>query len=674
MIQELVNYTYTAATKTLVLSDILRVDVKNIQYIENVTTGRVYYNTLHPTAYHVEIINNNLIFSGNQTTSSSDGDVFIIRYDFPADVELPIPPIPTGGTVTSVGISSIGTYGSSLSIGSTPITTSGTITITTNLFNSTNGGIVSPSGGGTTNFLRADGTWATPPATMYTSSAPIILTGSNFSITQATTSTDGYLNSIDWNLFNSKESALTFSTGLTRTVNTITVNTSQNISILSNLTTNGFVKTTGSTGTLSIDTSTYLTTISGIAASGELAATYPSPTLVNSAVIGKLLTGYVSGAGIVSATDSILQAIQKLNGNTAALVTGVSSFNTRTGAITLTSSDVTTALTYTPVPNTTTVAGFALSSNVTLAALTATNTTLTFSGSYDGSTSRTIGLNLSTANSWTGQQTFGTSAPIFSTMTAGSVLFAGTSGLLSQDNANFFYDSTNHRLGLGTIVPGAIVEFASNTDGSIWSTTYSATATAGGGQVGRKARGTLASPTQVLADDVLTALFGAGYTNSSAFSGNTGAIRIQASQNYTSAAQGSYITFATTPNGSTTRAEVVRIDNAGAVSIGNTAGTDKLTVTGNLNLNTSGNKIKITEGTNGSVGQTTLVLGTKAITISGVATTTRAFIQLVTPIGVTSTTSYQAVCTTNTLTIQANIAAGTINVSDVSVVNYFIIN
>lgn len=59
-------------------------------------------------------------------------------------------------------------------------------------------------------------------------------------------------------------------------------------------------------------------------------------TLTNSAVIGKVLTGYVSGAGVVVATDTILQAIQKLNGNTAALVTGVSSVNSLTGAVALT--------------------------------------------------------------------------------------------------------------------------------------------------------------------------------------------------------------------------------------------------------------------------------------------------------------------------------------------------
>lgn len=56
------------------------------------------------------------------------------------------------------------------------------------------------------------------------------------------------------------EVPLTFSTGLTRNTNTITVNTTQNIAKLSNLTGNGFVKTSGGDGTLSVDTNTYLTT------------------------------------------------------------------------------------------------------------------------------------------------------------------------------------------------------------------------------------------------------------------------------------------------------------------------------------------------------------------------------------------------------------------------------
>lgn len=66
------------------------------------------------------------------------------------------------------------------------------------------------------------------------------------------------------------EVPLTFSTGLTRSVNTITVNTTQNIAKLSNLTTNGFVKTSAGDGTLSIDTSTYITGNQTITLSGDI--------------------------------------------------------------------------------------------------------------------------------------------------------------------------------------------------------------------------------------------------------------------------------------------------------------------------------------------------------------------------------------------------------------------
>ena len=48
---------------------------------------------------------------------------------------------------------------------------------------------------------------------------------------------------------------------------------------------------------------------------GEVTTSGLNATVANSAVIGKVLTGYVSGAGTVAATDTILQAIQKLDGN-----------------------------------------------------------------------------------------------------------------------------------------------------------------------------------------------------------------------------------------------------------------------------------------------------------------------------------------------------------------------
>jgi hypothetical protein len=42
--------------------------------------------------------------------------------------------------------------------------------------------------------------------------------------------------------------------------------------------------------------------------------------------------------------------------------------------------------------------------------------------------------------------------------TAGSVLYAGASGVLAQSNANFYYDYTNNRLGLGTTSPAQKLE------------------------------------------------------------------------------------------------------------------------------------------------------------------------------------------------------------------------
>ena len=58
---------------------------------------------------------------------------------------------------------------------------------------------------------------------------------------------------------------------------------------------------------------------------GDVTSSGNATTLTNAPVIAKVLTGYTSGAGTVAATDSILQAIQKLNGNDAtnANLTGV---------------------------------------------------------------------------------------------------------------------------------------------------------------------------------------------------------------------------------------------------------------------------------------------------------------------------------------------------------------
>lgn len=73
-----------------------------------------------------------------------------------------------------------------------------------------------------------------------------------------------------------------------------------------------------------LTTKQYVDSVAGgsaiTALTGEVTATGPgsaAATVSNAAVIAKLLTGYTAGAGSVSATDSILQAIQKVDGNDA---------------------------------------------------------------------------------------------------------------------------------------------------------------------------------------------------------------------------------------------------------------------------------------------------------------------------------------------------------------------
>lgn len=81
---------------------------------------------------------------------------------------------------------------------------------------------------------------------------------------------------------------------------------------------------------------------------GDVTSVGNATTLTNAPVIAKVLTGYTSGAGTVSATDSILQAIQKLNGNDATnadLTGAITSVGNATSLGSFTSANLATALT-----------------------------------------------------------------------------------------------------------------------------------------------------------------------------------------------------------------------------------------------------------------------------------------------------------------------------------------
>ena len=120
------------------------------------------------------------------------------------------------------------------------------------------------------------------------------------SLQLATSGQNGALSSTDWNTFNSKENAIT----------------------------------AGTTAQYFRGDKTFQTlNTSVVPESGNLYFT-------NARAIASVLTGYTSGAGTISAADSILSAIQKLNGNIGALVTGVSSVNGQTGVVVLTTTNI----------------------------------------------------------------------------------------------------------------------------------------------------------------------------------------------------------------------------------------------------------------------------------------------------------------------------------------------
>lgn len=84
-----------------------------------------------------------------------------------------------------------------------------------------------------------------------------------------------------------------------------------------------------------------------------------------------------------------------------------------------------------------------------------------------------------------------------------------------------------------------------------------------------RARGSLASPTAVLADDALGGFGTIGY-DGSGFSGFSANVKGRAAENWTTSAHGTYITFENVAVGSLTNAERVRYTPGGGIGVGST--------------------------------------------------------------------------------------------------------
>lgn len=88
----------------------------------------------------------------------------------------------------------------------------------------------------------------------------------------------------------------------------------------------------------------------------------------------------------------------------------------------------------------------------------AKNTTATRYLSNTGASNNPAWGQVDLTNGVTGLLPAGNGGTGSGAFTIGSVVFAGAAGVYTQDNANFFWDDTNNRLGIGTTSPGQALD------------------------------------------------------------------------------------------------------------------------------------------------------------------------------------------------------------------------
>lgn len=154
------------------------------------------------------------------------------------------------------------------------------------------------------------------------------------------------------------------------------------------------------------------------------------------------------------------------------------------------------------------------------------------------------------------------------TLTAGSVLFAGTGGLLSEDNDKLFWDASNFRLGIGTATPAVPlhVQAAVNVSARLVNTVASSSLQGAGIMAAHDDGAVMAS------GDRLGFLLFAGARDTAGTLSSAISISGFSDGTWSGSSTPAYLLFETTPAASITRVERMRITAAGLVNIVTDAG------------------------------------------------------------------------------------------------------
>ena len=274
-------------------------------------------------------------------------------------------------------------------------------------------------------------TGASGTVTSVTGTSPVVSSGGTtpaISMPAATTSVNGYLTSTDWTTFNNKGSGTVTSVSGTGTVNGITL-----------------TGTVTSTGSLTLGG-----TLSGVSLTTQVSGTLPIANGGTNGTSAPTAGAVPYGTGTAYAFTAAGTSGQVLTSAGA----GVPTWTTPT------TGTVTSVTGTAPVVS----SGGATPAISMAAATTSVNGYLTSTdwNTFNGKQATLVsGTNIKTVGgvSLLGSGDVGTIGAAYggtgtaTAFTAGSVVFAGASGVYAQDNANLFWDDTNNRLGIGTATP-----------------------------------------------------------------------------------------------------------------------------------------------------------------------------------------------------------------------------